>query len=207
MPRIEPGARFGRLTVLAYCQPQPDPKHPRYRCRCDCGTEKTFDGGNIERGVSTSCGCLRVEQLRARSITHGGSNTAEYRIWFDMKERCGNKSKRDFMNYGGRGISVCSRWLGDFAAFYADMGPRPSTKHSIDRKDTNGHYEPDNCRWATATQQRENQRRTRLFTFNGHTGTLKDLARRAGISYTAVHQRVNTLGWTVDKALTTPLCR
>ncbi len=207
MPRIEPGTRFGRLVVASYCQPQPDPKHPKYLCVCDCGTEKAFNGGNLERGASASCGCLRIEQLRARSTTHGMSYTPEFRIWCDLRERCSNPSRDDFERYGARGITVCARWLESFENFFADMGHRPSAKHSIDRIDTNGNYEPDNCRWATATIQRENQRRTKLFTFNGHTGTLKDLARRAGISYTAVHQRVNTLKWTVEKALTTPLCR
>jgi hypothetical protein len=90
--------------------------------------------------------------------THGMHNTPEYRTWTGMKERCYNPSADSYKNYGGRGITVCDRWRDDFPAFYADMGPRPSENHSLDRRDTDGNYEPENCRWATRSEQQKNKR-------------------------------------------------
>lgn len=98
--------------------------------------------------------------------THGAARsyrqTLEYRSWIGMKERCSNPKNKCYASYGGRGIRVCDRWISDFSQFLADMGPKPSPKHSIDRIDNDGHYEPANCRWATTTQQVRNSRRTRL---------------------------------------------
>ncbi len=202
MPSIYIGQRFGRLEVLEYCDPQPDPKHPRWRCRCDCGKETVVQTNNFAR--TRSCGCLRREELAARSTTHGMSKSPEYHTWADLIARCTNPRRTDFTRYGKSGVMVCRRWLNSFEAFFEDMGKRPSAKHSIDRIDNSRGYEPENCRWATATVQRENQRRTKLYTFNGHTGTLKDLSRRAGISYGAVHQRMTKMNWTLEEALTTP---
>jgi hypothetical protein len=198
MPNTHIGDRHGRLTLLEFI---PGGKHPKVRCRCDCGTEKVIQRDNL--GRTHSCGCIKREMLQAKA-THGMSQSPEFRIWADMRQRCQNPSNYRFPEWGGRGVTVCGRWDASFSAFYADMGQRPSSRHSIDRIDNNGHYEPTNCRWATAKQQRENQRRTKMYTFNGMTGTLKDLARHAGIRYSAVHQRVTKMQWPLDKALTKP---
>ena len=199
MPRLPIGSTHGRLTIVGY---ESNGAHPRALVRCACGTEKTVQIDNLAR--THSCGCIKREMLRAKA-THGLSESPEYRRWADMIDRCTRVSRRDFARYGGRGVRVCQRWLDDFAHFYADMGPRPSAKHSIDRIDTEGDYEPSNCRWATAKEQRINQRRQTLHTHQGVTGTLKDLAQRAGLPYGAVSQRVRTLKWSVYDALSRPL--
>ncbi len=197
-PLILPGTKHGRLTVLAF--ERDDPKHPHYRVRCECGTEKLIQRGNLDR--THSCGCIKREMLQAKA-THGRSHTPEWTAWVDMIARCSRATCTGYANYGGRGITVCERWR-EFTNFYADMGLKPTPKHTIDRIDNDGNYEPSNCRWATRKVQRVNQRRVQILTFRGVTGTLKDLAEHFGISYTAAHQRRYTLHWTLDRILTTP---
>lgn len=201
LPPLPKGLRNGRLTVIEFQRDPRRPQHPVYLCRCDCGQTAKVARANMAR--THSCGCIKREMLQAKA-THGMSSSPEYHTWADIKARCSRPKRREFGAYGGRGITVCLRWIDSFENFYADMGPRPSRKHSIDRIDANGNYEPNNCRWATAKEQRINQRRVTLHTFNGVTGTLKDLAKHAGISYTAVRQRIHSLKWTLDKALTKP---
>lgn len=199
MAKPEIGSRNGRLTIVELL---PGGKHPKVKCRCDCGTERTIQQDNLAR--THSCGCLKRERTGRLNLQHGLSASPEFRVWCDMRDRCSRVERRDFQRYGGRGITVCERWM-TFSNFYADMGQRPSPQHSIDRRDTNGNYEPDNCRWATSTEQRLNQRRQVLYTHDGVTDSLKALARRAGLSYSAVHQRVTTMNWSVHDALSKPV--
>ncbi len=124
---------------------------------CSCGTRKLILNHNVIRGLSKSCGCLKLDTLVKRNETHKLSDTAEYTIWNAMRQRCENPKQKAYKNYGGRGIEVCKRWL-KFENFYADMGPRPSRKYSIDRIYNDGNYEPGNCRWATASDQQRNKR-------------------------------------------------
>jgi hypothetical protein len=145
-----------------------------------------------------------IEGRRQRAFKHGGCGTPEYKSWQHLIERCSNPACKDYRYYGARGITVCPQWIGNFATFYADMGARPSPQHSIERLDNNGPYAPDNCQWATREQQATNRRGTMVFEFNGHTGPLRYLAERVGLSYTAVHQRLYTLHWTLEQALSTP---
>lgn len=198
-PKPQPGDRHGRLTVLEFIGT--DSKHPTIRCQCDCGVIVTVQMGNVRSGATKSCGCLRTEGLRARSTTHGMSYTPEFKAWWGMRERCMNTSRPDFQRYGAKGIIVCPRWLESFDNFFADMGRRPSRKHSIDRIDTCGNYEPSNCRWATAKTQRINQRRVTLYTVHGITGTAKDLALHFGANKHTVHDRMWRLGWSIEDAL------
>ncbi|MGY8988455.1 MAG: hypothetical protein ACKVG7_07840, partial [Flavobacteriales bacterium] len=106
--------------------------------------------------------------------------------------------------YGGRGISVCDRWRDSFENFLADMGERPSNEHSIDRKDNDGNYEPDNCRWATKKEQGRNRRSNRILTFNNKTQTLIEWSEELGISSAVIRQRIKASGWSIEEALTTP---
>jgi hypothetical protein len=118
------------------------------------------------------------------------SATPEYLVWQRMRDRCNNASAPNFKNYGGRGIRVCQRW-DNFASFLADLGPRPSPLHSIDRRDNDGHYEPGNCRWVTKTEQLRNTRVTRFLTFNGRTLSVAGWAEELGISAGTIRARLH----------------
>jgi hypothetical protein len=153
------GVRFGHWTVLAihperHRQPN-GASQVLWRCRCDCGTESTVLGKDLHNGSSASCGCTRW--------IHGATGTVEYKAWQNMRERCYLRTHISYADYGGHGIKVCPRWRSDFIAFFADVGPRPSPRHSLDRfPDNDGDYEPGNVRWALMEEQQRNKRNTKL---------------------------------------------
>lgn len=172
-------------------------------CRCVCGNTTTASGNNILRGKVKSCGC-RTVRLGAKK-THGMSRTPEYHVWKGMRGRCSNPSDRDWPLYGGRGVAVCDEWDKSFESFLADMGHRPSAKHSIDRIDTNGNYEPGNCRWATVEQQSRNRRNNRYVEFAGETVVIPELARRYGVDPRLARTRYLRYGWSLLDAVSTPV--
>ncbi|OAH36994.1 hypothetical protein AX777_18320 [Sphingobium yanoikuyae] len=135
--------------------------------------------------------------------THLMSYTSEHKTWAGMKARCLNPNNKFWPNYGGRGITVCDRWLNSFEAFYEDMGPKPSPKHSIDRIDVNGNYEPGNVRWATDSEQMQNVRHNVRVTFQGDDVVLIEACRRAGIErkYKLIHARITYKGMTFEQAM------
>lgn len=128
---------------------------------------------------------------------------SEYRSWLAMRQRCSNRRTVGWAVYGGRGIRVCDRWQHSFAAFLQDMGPKPTAAHSIDRRDPDGDYAPDNCRWATKLTQARNCRSNRYVTFAGRTLCVSEWAEVTGLSANLIRARLN-LGWSASKTLTTP---
>lgn len=198
------GQKFGRLTVVRKTLDS------HWLCQCDCGVEKEVRSTLLRSGKTKSCGCYRIERGRAHGasikLRHGqgrGRGTPEYNCWGQMLHRCRNPNSRMFKNYGGRGITVCERWH-TFDNFFADMGPRPSPKHSIDRIDVNGNYEPGNVRWATSIEQNRNLRTNKRITINGEVKTLAEWLRFYGVSSVTYYRRLRE-GMTEEAALTTPV--
>lgn len=170
-----------------------------WRCVCSCGAIKDLPTTLLRRGKVRSCGCLRREVRTTHGTFSGGNRKypPEYRAWVAMKQRCLNPKTKHYEDYGGRGITVDKKWLNDFAAFYADMGPRPTLTHTLERKDNNENYTPANCRWASRGEQVRNRRSTRMLTHKGENRCLKDWASIIGISYSTLRHRVNNK-WPVD---------
>lgn len=139
------------------------------------------------------------------SRTHGLWRRPEYKTWENAIQRCTNPNHSSYERYGGRGIRVCEEWRDSFLAFFEHVGPRPSPAHSIDRIDNDGDYEPGNVRWATDREQRANTRRTRRLTFQGRTQSLAMWAQEMGIRKSTLHYRFVCLGWSAERALTTPV--
>jgi hypothetical protein len=151
------GQQFGRWRV-GYFAARDARGAIHWQCRCACGKTALVTSGNLRRGTSLSCGCLQQELARTRHTTHGeAQKTPEYIAWDNMKARCSNPKHKRFKDWGGRGIKVCERWL-VYANFLADMGRKPDPSLSIERSDNDGDYEPNNCYWATTTEQSRNRR-------------------------------------------------
>jgi len=139
------GKTFNQLTIIERAENTKQGK-ARWVCRCTCGKISTIDGANIRNGHTKSCGCFAKESLEKNRYRHGMAHTSEYGIWCNILQRCNNPNDKAFKDYGGRGITICDEWKNDFMAFYNHVGKRPSPKHSIDRINNDGNYEPNNVR-------------------------------------------------------------
>lgn len=198
------GQVFGRLTVL-YRVDTPGTNRFKWHCRCECGNEIATRSSSLRGGLTQSCGCYKrevnAEVMATTGLlnTHGMTESVEYAAWANMKDRCGNPQHRQWPDYGGRGITVCDRWLHSFENFYQDMGPRPAGM-SIDRIDNDSGYFPENCRWATKKQQGNNRRKTHLVSFAGKTQTIAQWADELGVKYETLRARLKR--WPLEKALT-----
>jgi hypothetical protein len=197
------GQRFGRLVALRMVYLEGEGHIKYWECQCDCGTLHYARACALVPGWTKSCGCLCREQTRERNLTHGMSKTSEYRIWSNMRRRCSNPDCAAWPNYGGRGIKVCERWE-SFDNFIADMGQRPSLKHTVERINNDGDYCPENCRWATRAEQNLNYSRNHRITFGGETLTLSQWSKRLGMKQHALIARIEH-GWTEEMALTIPI--
>jgi hypothetical protein len=191
------GKVFSRLTVISVGGRKGSKL--LWRCSCVCGSTTEVEGRHLRSGAQVSCGCYRSENSRIRSTRHGlGARASQ--VWRDMLARCYNENCAAYPNYGGRGVTVCDRWRESLLSFVKDMG-QPPVGMELDRRDNNGNYEPDNCRWVTHTVNCSNTRRSVLFEVDGQQVNIPELARRAGINKSTLYDRVRRLGWPLDRAL------
>lgn len=184
------GSKFGRLLALEYRKGSRRVKG-KWVCECDCGQIVAVASDKLISGHTSSCGCLQRERTSEANKTHGLRNSRLYKTWCNMKTRCYNPKNSDYHNYGGRGITVCDEWRNDFKAFYdwaIANGYRDDL--SIDRKDVNKGYSPDNCRWATDLEQARNKVGTVKITLYGETKSLKDWCDMYGLNYYAVYDKL-----------------
>lgn len=197
------GRRFGRLIAIQRLPTRIKPSGQKYSvwaCRCDCGKETVVRMIDLKTGNTKSCGCLNLEKISELNKTHGKSKKSRaYSIWLGIRRRCFDKKNNAYMNYGGRGITVCQRWL-SFENFLLDMG-EPGDGMQIERKDNDGPYSPGNCTWATAAQQARNRRSNIAITINGETLCLTDWCEKLNINYHRARARIIVLGWTPPQAL------
>lgn len=196
------GQKFGRLTVIEECG-RDKFRQVMWKCKCECGNEVIVRGYALRSGNTQSCGCFQKENASKEKIKHGLHRTRLYNIWCGMKERCSIPSSCCYKYYGGRGITVCSEW-NDFSAFMEWALSHGYTDNlTIDRKDTNGNYCPENCRWITLKEQQSNKRSNHYIEFNGERLMLKDWAQRIGISHATLLERIERWG-SIEEALTIP---
>lgn len=194
------GQKFGKLTVLSSAGSRGG--HIYWNCQCDCGNDKVARGSHLRSGNVRSCGCIPAHK------THGKSKTRLYGVWNNMILRCHNPNNPEYPRYGERGIVVCDEWRNDFMAFhtwameagYDEAAPRG--RYTVERKDNDGPYSPENCTLVNARAQANNTRRNRLITYNGETKTVSQWARHLGINQTTLSRRILS-GWPVEKAFTT----
>lgn len=201
------GMRSGRLVAIEDVGKSRQGKR-LWKCICDCGCEIVTISVSLANGKTRSCGCLHRDVVseiarngnRERFATHGLTGTPEHQVWLSMIKRCRNLRSVQYPDYGGRGIAVCDRWSESFESFLEDMGTRPTSKHTIDRIDNDGNYEPGNCRWATMTEQARNRRSNRLFEIGGEVKCLVEWCEQFRVNYPAVWFRLRG-GQTIEQAL------
>jgi len=179
------GKVFGRLIVLLRGADTPRGAS-RWLCRCECGKHILAQIGNLRTGHTKSCGCLK----REAAMVHGLSGSAEYQAWANMIQRCHNPGHPHYANYGGRGITVCDRWITSFATFARDTGKRPSTAHSLEREDNNKGYEPGNVIWATRRAQARNTRLNHWIEIDGVSKLIGDWAVERDIDVSTICHRI-----------------
>lgn len=197
------GKAFGRLKVIKRIGSD---NHGQicWECKCVCGNIVIAKSYSLRKGRKKSCGCLRKEISGKRVLTHGMSKTPEYKAWRNMRDRCYNANDDSFQYYGGRGITVCDEWKNDFMAFFNYIGKKPSPKHSLDRINNDGNYEPGNVRWALPNKQQSNTRYNRKIKLHGITMNITQWSKFSGIKRGAIYDRLN-YGWPPAKAIFQPV--
>lgn len=208
---MEIGSKWGRWSVVAPAPPRiylADGRVPHshrfWLCRCECGTERDIVEGSLLRRASLSCGCLNRERTVEVHRTHGQSSTPEYRAWQAIKDRCLNPNNKRFADYGGRGIKVCAAWRDNFTEFLAEVGKRPTSRHTIERMNNSKGYEPGNVCWALPPRQMVNRRNTRFVDYEGRSVPLADLAKQFDVPANTLRARL-LKGWPAGTALSEPV--
>lgn len=201
------GQRFGRLVVESSERVKKNGKsHVYWICQCDCGNRTKVKAIYLTRGETASCGCLSKEILTNRNKSHGLSDTRQYSIWKDMIKRCENPNHAAHRYYFDKGIKVCDEWRNDFRNFYDwSISAGYQEDLTIDRIDTNGNYEPSNCRWVSMKRQGNNKTNNRIIEFKGLRRTTAEWADITGIPSGTIRARIDKYKWSVEKALTTPV--
>lgn len=206
------GQRFGRLLCLSMAGRSPS-RCLVWLCQCDCGGLTEVPSSRLLSDHTQSCGCLQRESAsksgQARrthgALTDDSALLGAYRTWAHMKGRCANPNESSFHNYGARGVRVVDKWL-TFEGFWEDMGPTYQPGLTLDRIDNNGHYEPENCRWASRRTQCNNKRTNHLLAFRGQKQTLSEWGMLLGLNPRTIQSRLRA-GWSAEKALTAPARR
>lgn len=197
------GRRFGRRVVLGM---ELKRKYPwgsaiYWRVLCDCGRVSIVTRSGVTK--SPECRTCSNKQVLRQLGKTGWSKCREYSIYWGILKRCYDTRCPSYHNYGGRGIRMCDEWRQSFRAFFADIGPRPSAQHTLDRINNDGNYEPGNVRWATRREQAFNRRNTILLTLAGETKNLAEWSAITGLTPATIRGRL-TIGWSHEDALTTP---
>jgi hypothetical protein len=196
------GDVYGRYTILGLFKENPSDRRILARVQCSCGSPPRYVRvDTLRNGTSQSCGCLHKERV----TTHGLWSNPLSKVWRSMIARCTDPKNHKFARYGGRGISVCERWL-TVENFVHDMSPGYAKGMTLDRRDNDGNYDPDNCHWATARQQTRNYSRNVLLEHQGKTLCVADWAAELGIDAKVLYDRV-ARGWNAARVLTTPIKR
>ena len=204
------GEKYGFLQAVEY---RGRTKHNQaiwlFRCTAEgCGNEVEMPAHVVKSGNTKSCGCMTKKLKSISKTTHGASSSSVYGSYKSMLRRCNDPKNRMFHRYGGRGITVCERWLGPQGAanFLADMGEKPSPRHTIERINNDGPYSPENCRWATMAEQSENRATTRLIAVGEALMSQAAWDRTLGNGLNIVGDRIRR-GWSAEEAVTTPKAR
>lgn len=195
------GEVFGRLTVLKYAGFDSKNKVAKWKCKCECGEIIITRKQGLKNGTTRSCGCLQRDTIGSSRFKHGLYNHRMYGIWGNMRDRCNNPNNAHYQSYGGRGIKVCDEWDKDFEAFYRDMIDTYKDELTLDRKDVNGDYSPENCRWATMMEQGNNRRNNNFITVFGEKLSIAQAARKYNMVEHTLRDRVKR-GLTPEEAVT-----
>lgn len=198
------GTRFGRLTVTGPAIRRKE-RYLYVPVLCECGRVREIERNNLLKGFSKSCGCWNAEVVRDRSRTHGQSQEPIYAIWNVMIQRCHSKANRQYLDYGGRGITVSEAWH-TFENFFADMGHPPFKGATLERRHNDQGYNKENCLWATRTEQTRNRRNSKWVEYRGQQVLFSDMLEMLGRFHERgkIYQRMHTYGWTFEKAVSTP---
>lgn len=202
-----PRDRTGHKSLLRKIKNSTDRARSGYGVYiCECGKIKTIRDDGVRSGAVVSCGCFHTKVI----TKHKKWNCPEYGAWNNMRHRCHNPKNRAYPDYGGRGISVCNQWRDDSTGvvqFLKDMGPRPTPKHTIERRDNNDGYTPNNCYWGTKRDQARNRRSSRMLKWNGQSKCLAEWSEITGIPAGTISSRIDKYGWSPAAALSTPTCK
>lgn len=204
------GQRFGRLTVVKFDGKKElnGVSYRYWKCKCDCGNMVSVKTSNLTHNNTKSCGCLRKEITSQLNYKHGSKNKRLYNIWMSMKRRCYYPKSASYANYGARNITVCNDWLGEhgfenFCSWALNSGY--SEKLTLDRIDNYGNYCPENCRWASYTEQAYNRRNNVKYFYDGKNLSAREWSEITGISLGTLLNRFYNLNWSVERALTEPV--